>query len=93
MPDGVSRRHVLTILAALGFTGPAAATLAAQAAPAVSDEALRGAARLLSGTFGEERLAVARRALQRNLDQFQAVRDLELPDTLEPPLLFRARRG
>jgi hypothetical protein len=47
LPDCVSRRHVLHTLAALGFTGPAGAALAARAAPVVSDEALRGAAALI----------------------------------------------
>jgi hypothetical protein len=36
---------------------------------------------------------VARTAVQRNLEQFQAVRDLELPDSLEPPVIFQARRS
>ncbi len=91
--DGVSRRHILQILGALGFTGAVAESLAAQAAPVVSAGAIGGAASLLSGSFDEQRLAVARTALQRNLEQFQAVRDLELPDSLEPPVIFQARRS
>ena len=91
--DGVSRRHILQILGALGFTGALAESLAAQAAPVVSAGAIGGAATLLSGTFDEPRLAVARTALQRNLEQFQVVRDLELPDSLEPPVIFQARRS
>ena len=91
--DGVSRRHILQILGALGFTGVLAESLAAQAAPVVSAGAIGGAATLLSGTFDEPRLAVARTALQRNLEQFQVVRDLELPDSLEPPVIFQARRS
>ncbi len=91
--DGVTRRHILQILGALGFTGAAAESLAAQAAPVVSAGAIGGAASLLSGSFNERRLAVARAALQRNLEQFQVVRDLELPDSLEPPVIFQARRS
>ena len=91
--DLVSRRHILQILGALGFTGTLAESLAAQAAPAVSAAAIGGAASLLSGSFDEQRLAVARTALQRNLEQFQAVRDLELPDGLEPPVIFQVRRS
>ena len=59
----------------------------------MSAGAIGGAATLLSGTFDEPRLAVARTALQRNLEQFQVVRDLELPDSLEPPVIFQARRS
>ncbi len=91
--DGVTRRHILQILGALGFAGAAAESLAAQAAPVVSAGAIGGAASLLSGSFDERRLAVARAALQRNLEQFQVVRDLELPDSLEPPVIFQARRS
>jgi hypothetical protein len=90
--ETVSRRHVLQILTAIGVSAPLAAELAAQAAPTVSDEALRGAAALLGGAFDQQRLAVARTALQRNLDQFQVVRDLEIPDDVEPPTIFVPRR-
>jgi hypothetical protein len=90
---GVSRRHILQILSALGFSGAVAESLAAQAAPVVSAGAIGSAATLLSGTFDEPRLAVARTALQRNLEQFQAVRELDLPDGLEPPVIFRPRRS
>ena len=90
---GIRRRDILQILAALGFSGPLAETLAAQAAPVVSADALKGAATLLSGTFDDARLAVAHKALQRNLDQLQVVRDLDLPDGLEPGVIFQARRS
>src|SRR6476660_7463767 len=40
----ISRRDILQILAALGFTGAAADRLAAAAAPTVSSDTLRGAA-------------------------------------------------
>jgi len=90
--EAVTRRHVLQILTALGLSAPLAAEIAAQSAPVVSDEALRSAATLLAGHFDQKRLAVARAALQRNLDQFQAVRDLEIPDAVEPPTIFMVKR-
>lgn len=90
--DAVDRRHVLQILTALGFSGAAAADLAAQAAPAVSALVLQHAAALLGGQFDAARLDVAGRAVQRNLDQLQVVRDLELDDAVEPPTIFLARR-
>ncbi len=88
----VSRREVLQILTALGITGPFARQVAAQATPTVTDEALREAATLLGGTFDQARLDVTQRALQRNLDQFQVVRDLDLADDLEPPTIFLPKR-
>jgi hypothetical protein len=93
LPQHVSRRHILQILTALGIAGAAAEQLAASAAPTVSPDALRGAADLLSGRFDEARLRVAQAAVQRNLDQLQAVRDLELPDRLEPATVFQVRRA
>lgn len=90
--DQVSRRDVLQILTALGFSGAIAVDLAAQATPQVTSAALRNAASLLSGSFDEQRLAVSRVAVQRNLDQTQVVRDLEIPDAVEPGLVFLVRR-
>lgn len=90
--EAVTRRDVLQILTALGLSAPLAAEIAAQSAPVVSGEALRSAATLLGGHFDQKRLAVARAALQRNLDQFQAVRDLEIPDAVEPPTIFVVKR-
>ena len=90
--DGVDRRHVLQILTALGFSGAVASDLAAQATPAVSAATLQSAATLLGGGFDAARLDVAGRAVQRNLDQMQVVRELDLDDAVEPPTLFRVRR-
>jgi hypothetical protein len=88
----ISRREILGILTALGITGPLAAQAAAQARPTVTDEALRQAAALLGGSFTPARLDVTRRALQRNLDQFQVVRDLDIGDDIEPPTIFLPKR-
>lgn len=92
-PDGtVHRRHVLQILAALGIGGSLAADLASQARPAVSDATLRSAAALLAGPFDAARLDVAGRAVQRNLDQMQVVRELDLDDLVEPAPVFVVKR-
>jgi hypothetical protein len=90
--ESVDRRHVLQILAALGFGGATAAELAAQASPAVSSATLQNAATLLAGDFDTARLGVAGRAVQRNLDQLRVVRELELDDAVEPPTIFMVRR-
>jgi hypothetical protein len=89
--DAVDRRHVLQILTALGFGGGVAAELAAQATPAVAPAALQSAAGLLAGGFDPTRLDVAGRAVRRNLDQLQVVRELELDDAIEPATVFLAR--
>jgi hypothetical protein len=89
----VTRRDILQILAALGFTGAAADRLAAASAPTVSPEMLRGAASMLAGGFDDDRLRVAQAAVQRNLEQLQVVRELELPDAVEPAVQFRVRRS
>jgi len=88
----IDRRAVLQILAALGFGGAAAADLAAQARPAVTAAALQGAASLLDGAFDPQRLAVAERAVQRNLEQAAVVRELVLDDAVEPAPVFAPLR-
>ena len=88
-----TRRDILQILSALGFTGAAADRLAAAAAPTVSADALRGAASLLARCFDDTRLRVAQAAVQRNLEQLQVVRELELSDAVEPAVQFRVRRS
>lgn len=88
----LDRRAVLQILAALGFGGAAAAHLAAQARPAVTRAVLQQAAALLDGSFDPQRLAVAERAVQRNLDQIAVVRELVLDDAVEPAPVFAPLR-
>ena len=88
----VDRRAGLHILAALGFDGATAATLAAQARPAVTAAVLEQAASLLDGSFDARRLAVAERAVERNLAQAAAVRELVLDDLVEPAPVFAPLR-
>lgn len=88
----IDRRAVLHILAALGFAGASAADLAAQARPAVTSAVLQQAAALLDGQFDAQRLAVAERAVQRNLDQIAVVRALVLDDAIEPAPVFAPLR-
>jgi hypothetical protein len=88
----ISRRRLLRVLAAAGITGPAAINLIAQARKPISTDVLRNASAVLGEDFTDERLKVIETALQRNLDQFQIVRDLEIDDAIEPALMFNARR-
>jgi hypothetical protein len=88
----LTRRRLLQLLGAAGVTGPAAADLVAQARSSVSVENLRQASAILGESFSDDRLGVIHTALQRNLDQFQIVRDLEVDDAVEPAPAFDARR-
>ncbi len=88
----VSRRKMLQLLAALGITGPAATEILAQSkGGALSPEILKTANALIDQQFSDERLKVVTAALQRNLDQFQIVRDLEIDDSVEPAPIFNAK--
>ena len=86
-----TRRRVLMALATAGVAGPFALQVLAQAGPLVSIDALRQASAILGDEFSPERLAVIEKALQRNLDQFQLVRDLVIDDLVEPGPTFLAR--
>lgn len=91
-PTAVTRRHMLQALATIGITGPLALELAAQSRSEISQDVLRRASQILGGEFSADRLAVVERALQRNLDQFQSVRDLAIDDTVEPAPIFTPRQ-
>lgn len=88
----LERRAVLHILAALGIGGAVARDLAAQTRPVVSRAVLEQAAALIDGRFDAARLAVAERAVARNLEQTAAVRELVLDDLVEPATIFVPRR-
>src|SRR5438552_3913440 len=88
----LSRRQLLQALAAAGITGPAAIDLVAQARSSISSENLRQASAILGETFTADRLTVIQAALQRNLEQFQIVRDLVIDDSVEPAPVFDPRR-
>ncbi len=88
----VSRRQALGALAAMGVAGPAAAEALAQAPRPLSPDLLAQAMATVDQPFGRERLDVISRALQRNLEQFQVVRDLVIDDAVEPAPMFHARR-
>lgn len=84
----VTRRQLLQALAALGVTGPLALELIAQSRTRISTEILKNAAAIRGEEFTDERLDTIQKALQRNLDQFQIVRDLEIDDRVEPAGVF-----
>ena len=88
----VSRRKMLRVLAAFGITGPAAIEMAAQARSGqLSPEIMKMSNALIDQEFSEERLRVIAAAVQRNLEQFQVVRNLDIDDSIEPAPLFNSR--
>src|SRR5258707_313150 len=87
-----SRRHILKALAAIGVTGPLALDLAAQTRTVISIDNIKNAATIRGENFSDDRLRVIHAALQRNLDQFQAVRGLDIDDLVEPAPIFMPTR-
>lgn len=86
----MTRRRLLQALATVGVTGPFALELVAQSQGKINADVLRQAQAVLGEDFSAERIAVIERALQRNLDTFQIVRDLVIDDRVEPAPVFRA---
>lgn len=89
-PD-LGRRHLLQALVAAGVAAPLAAELAAQSTGRVTAETLRQTSAMLGQELPADRLAIVEKALQRNFDQFQVVRDLVIDDLVEPAPTFLAR--
>lgn len=89
--DAWSRRQLLQVLVAAGVTGPMAAEVLAQSRTHVSVDNIRNAESIIGEHYSDERLQVIDRALQRNLDQFQMVRDLVIDDLVEPAPIFFAK--
>jgi len=93
-----TRRHILHALAAIGVTGPLALHLTEQALAAqsartvISIDNIKNAAAIRGENFNDDRLRVIHAALQRNLDQFQIVRDLDIDDLVEPAPIFNPLR-
>jgi len=94
MPEiqtSVTRRRALQVLALIGASGTAVANLFAQARKKVTPEILQSANNLIGQELSRERLEKITPALQRNFDQFQIVRDLEIDDRVEPAPIFIAK--
>jgi hypothetical protein len=82
----LSRRQLVTGLAALGIIGPAALDAGAQAK--ASTEVLEGASILLGEHFSPETLQMISTALDRNLEEFESLRLFSVPDSIEPAPVF-----
>lgn len=89
----LSRREALHYLGAMGITGPLALEVLAQTRREVTPAVLKNATTIIDQDFPEESLARVAHELQKELDQFQPIRDLHLDDAIEPAPIFSARGG
>ena len=69
-----------------------ARTTAESAQFALSPQDLKGCLAIQGRDLDDAQTQSVRQALQRNLQQFQAVRDLDIADAVSPALIFRPRR-
>lgn len=90
-PSSLTRRRAVKVLALLGASGTFASRLFSQARKTVTPDVLRSASALIDQDLSPDRLDVVAPALQRNLDQFQLVRELEIDDLVEPAPVLIAR--
>ena len=63
----------------------------AQAGKEVSLDTLRTSAALIDADLNEKQLDIISKAIQKNIDQFETFRTLEIDDMIEPAPIFTAR--
>ena len=91
MGHDLSRRRMVQLLAAFGITGPAAAQVAAQVGDRVTAATLKDALPLIQADLTDAQLDVISKVIQKNMDQYRILRDLEIDDRIEPAPIFLAR--
>ncbi|MBI4522052.1 MAG: hypothetical protein HY701_14540 [Gemmatimonadetes bacterium] len=88
----LTRRQAMQLLATFGITGTAAAELLAQqSGKKVSAQTLRDAGALIDAELTPEQIQVVSKVIQKNIDQYEAFRSLEIDDMVEPAPIFLAR--
>jgi hypothetical protein len=87
----LTRRDALRVLAAVGITGPAAVEVLAQATKRVSARTLTEAGPLIDADLTPEQIEVVSKVIQKNIDQYEVFRALEIDDMVEPAPIFFAR--
>lgn len=80
------------MLGALGLVQSPVGIAAAPAQFALSARDLQGCLTIQGRDLGEPQTEAVRQSLQRNLQQFQAVRALDIGDAVPPALIFRPRQ-
>lgn len=81
------------MLAALGLGSAAVTELGAQARQALSASDIIGALAIQGREMPDDEIELIRQALQRNLEQFQRIRDFEMSDDVALPVVFRPRNA
>ena len=89
----LTRRQVVRVLTASAVTGSMAAGVLQQPLAGITSESLRQAAKVFGHDFNEERLQELTPVMDKDLGKLQAVRDLEIAESVEPAIIFRARRS
>lgn len=87
----LTRRDALRVLAAVGITGPAAVEVLAQATKQVSARTLTEAGALIDAELTPEQIQVISKVIQKNMDQYEVFRALEIDDLVEPAPIFLAK--
>ena len=87
-----TRRQVVQMLGALGVVQSPVGSTAAPAQVPLSARDLKGCLTIQGRDLDESQTDTVRRALERTLQQFQAVRDLDITDAVPPALIFRPRQ-
>jgi hypothetical protein len=87
----LTRRDALRVLAAVGITGSAAVEVLAQATKQVSVRTLTEAGPLIDAELTPEQIQVISNVIQKNIDQYEVFRALEIDDMVEPAPIFLAR--
>ena len=80
------------MLAALGMGSAAITELTAQGRALTASD-IEGALAIQRRDIPDDEVALIRRALQRSLDDFQRVRELEIGDDVSLPIVFSPGRG
>jgi hypothetical protein len=84
------RRRLLKLMIAAGFLGESAS---AQNASPLTPEVLEKAMTLFEGDLEAQHLRAVLPAVQRNVDFFRLVRELDIEDRVEPAPIFHASRA
>jgi hypothetical protein len=87
-----TRRQLVQMLGALGLAQTPIGKAAPPASPAASTQDLKSCLAMQRRDLDASQLEAVRQSFQRNLEQFQAVRDLELDDAVPPAPIFRPRQ-
>jgi hypothetical protein len=85
-----TRREIVQLLVALAAGGAATTEPSAQAA--LSGQDLKGALAIQHRALPAKELELIQRALQRSLDEFGRVRELDIDDAVALPVVFRPGR-